>query len=87
MTSDDRPWQAQIERDAGRTRIFWRNRWAVLGWTTATLVVLFAGLLTHLRAGPLWLMLACYGAAGICGILLLAYLFVRRLYVTHPPER
>ncbi len=87
MTPDDRPWQVRVVQDAGRTRVRRRNRRAVSGWTAATLSMLFVALLTDLQAGPLWLTLGCYGAAGVCGVILLAYLFAKRLYVTAPQER
>ena len=87
MTSDDKPWQARVMLGAGRTRVLQRNRPAVLGWTTATLAALSAGLLSDLSARPWWLTFGCYGAAAVFGVVLFAYLFAKRLYVAYPQDR
>lgn len=87
MTSDDKPWQARVALDAGRTRVIQRNWAAVWGLTTATLGALSAGLLSDLWAGSRWLVLSCYGAAAVFGVVLLAYLFAKRLYVAYPRDQ
>ena len=87
MTFNDKPWQARVALDAGRTRVLQRNWAAVWGWTTATLAALSAGLLSDLSAAPRWLTLGCYGAAAVSGVVLLAYLFTKRLYVAYPRNR
>jgi hypothetical protein len=64
-----------------------RNRRAILGLTTLTVLLAVAGLVADLRLGSSRLGYACYAAALVSGNVLLAFLYSKRLRVTRYPER
>lgn len=83
----DKAWEIRLRTKARGTTIRHRNRPMVAGLTASTVLLAMAGLIADLRLGSCPVTLACYGAAVVSGIVLLAFLFNRRLWVSRPPER
>lgn len=86
MGHQEKAWEIRLRAKARDTTIRHRNRPAVIGLTLSTVLFAIAGLMADLRVGPSLLTLVCYGAAVVSGVVLLAFLFSRRLWVSRPPK-
>ena len=80
-------WDARLLDNARRTAFRHRHGRAVIGLTVLTILLALAGLIAYIRLGSRHLGYACYAAALVSGIVLLAFLYSRRLRVTRRPER
>lgn len=83
----EKAWETRLKTNARRVTVRHRNRQVVIGLTLLTVLLAIAGLLAEL-----WLHLklparVCYVAATLSGIVVLVFLFDRRLWITRPPER
>lgn len=87
MKRQDKAWDARLRTQARGSTIRHRNRAAVVGLTLLTVVLAMTSLLADLWLAPGLPALGCYGAATVSGIILLAFLFSKRLWVTRPPGR
>ncbi|WP_174280160.1 hypothetical protein [Sphingomonas bacterium] len=83
----EKVWETRLKTNARRVTVRHRNRQVVIGLTLLTVLLAMAGLLAEL-----WLDLnlparVCYVAATLSGIVVLVFLFDRRLWITRPPEQ
>ena len=87
MRRPRKDWDARLLDNAARTTVRHRHRRAV-GWLTGLTVMLaVTGLVTDLRLGSWRIAYACYAAALASALVLLAFLYNRRLRVTRHPRR
>lgn len=87
MTRPRKQWDARLLDNAAHTAVRHRRGRAVTGLTALTIVLASAGLVADIRLGAWRLGYVCYAAALLCGAVLLAFLYSRRLRVTRRPER
>lgn len=80
-------WDARIVQDARHTTVRHRNRPAVFGLTTLTVILLTAGLFADRWLASRPLTITCYAAAAVSGAALVAYLYSKRLRVTRPSQK
>ena len=87
MNRPRKDWDVRLLDNAARTTVRHRHRRAV-GWLTGlTIVLAVTGLVADLRFGSWRLAYACYAAALVSALVLLAFLYSRRLRVTRRPGR
>lgn len=82
MRDSDKAWNTRFRQDAGRSTVRHRNRPVVIALTVLTVSLALAGLFVDLQLASQGLALACYTAAVLSGSILMAFLFVRKLWVT-----
>jgi hypothetical protein len=87
MTRPRKDWDARLLGNAHRTAVRHRRGRAVSGLTAVTVLLAVVGLIADIRFGSWRLGYVCYAAALVSGIILLAFLFSRRLRVTRYPDR
>lgn len=87
MTSAAKDWDSRLRENAQRSTVRRRNRPVVTALVVLAVALLLAGLLADLQVIPSWLAIICYAAAAPIGGVLLAFLYVKRLWVTCPPVR
>lgn len=87
MSRPRKTWDARLLDNVARTTVRHRHRRAV-GWLTGLTVMLaVSGLVADLQLGSWRIAYACYAAALVSALVLLAFLYSRRLRVTRRPER
>lgn len=87
MKRRHKDWDARLLDNARRTAVRHRRGRAVTGLTVLTVLLALAGLIVDIQLGARHLGHACYAAALVSGVVLLVFLYSRRLRVTRPPER
>ena len=87
MSRPHKDWTARLLDKAERTTVRHRHRRAVLGLTSLTVLLAVAGLVADVRLGWWRLGHACYAAALVSGIAVLAFLYSKQLRVTRFPWR
>ena len=87
MSRRRKEWNDRLLDNAARTTVRHRHRPAVLGLTMVTVLLAVSGLIADLRLGSWRLAYSCYAAAMVSGVVLLAFLFSKRLRVTRRPGR
>lgn len=87
MTSQEKPWEARLKHNAQHSSSRVRNRPVVMALTVVTVVLALAGLFADLQLASRGLTIACYAAAVVSGGVLLAFLFLKRLWVLRRPDR
>lgn len=87
MTPDDKPWNTRLKHNAQHSSSRVRNRPVVMALTVTTVVLALAGLFGDLQLASRGLTIACYAAAVVSGGVLLAFLFLKRLWVMRRSER
>lgn len=82
MTDRDKAWDMRLRQNAGRSTVRHRNRPMVIALTVLTVLLALAGLFVDLQLASQGLALACYTAAVLFGSILMAFLFIKKLWVT-----
>lgn len=82
MMHSDKPWNARLKHNAQHSRVQQRNRPVVTALTVFTVALAITGLIADLQLGSHGLAGVCYSAATLSGIIQLASLFNKRLWVT-----
>jgi undecaprenyl pyrophosphate phosphatase UppP len=82
----EKAWEARLKANARRATVRHRNRRVVTGLTLLTVLLAVAGLLAELWLDLNLLAHVCYVAATIAGIVVLVFLFDRRLWITRRPS-
>lgn len=87
MSRQRRDWDARLLDNAQRTAVRHRRERTVTGLTALTVLLALAGLIADLRFNSQRLTNACYAAALVSSVALLAFLYNRRLRATRHPDR
>lgn len=86
MNRPRKEWDARLLDNATRTAVRHRRGRTITGLTVFTVLLALAGLIADIRFGSWRLGYACYAAALVTGVVLLAFLYNRRLRVTRHPD-
>lgn len=87
MSRPHKDWNARLLDNVRRTAVRHRRRREVAGLTALTVLLALAGLIMDIQFGSQRLANACYAATLVSGVVLLAFLYNRRLRATRHPDR
>jgi hypothetical protein len=85
MKQQNKAWDARLRATSRVVTRRQRNRPVVAGLTLSTVLLAIVGLAVDLWFAPGLTLLAGYGPATASGVVLFAFLFSKRLWVTLPP--
>jgi hypothetical protein len=80
MTQPDKAWKVRLEQNGEQGISRARNRPIVTVLTLLTVVLALVGLLIDLQFGSRAIAAACYAAAVLSGLAVMAFLFIKRLW-------